>query len=121
MKTEVNVSQHVRLCLRTVVFVFFCLSGWLGFGMFGSNMGEIASPEFHFWKSMFCGLPQGQHFILKMEFWTCKLTHVGTKHAKPIQTKKAKTTILRHNLTCCETFTSIFMDQADLPEPKETR
>ena len=61
---EVNVSQHVRLCLRIVVLVFFCLNG---FGMFGSNMGEFASPEFHFRKSMFCGLPQGQNFIFGNE------------------------------------------------------
>ena len=52
---EVNVSQHVRLCLRIVVLFFFLN----GFGMFGSNMGELASPGFHFWKSMFCGLPLG--------------------------------------------------------------
>ena len=60
---EVNVSQHVRLCLRIAVFVF-CLNG---FGIFGSNMGELASPEFHFWKSMFCGLPQGQNSIFGNE------------------------------------------------------
>jgi len=35
--------------------------------------------------------------------------------------QKTKTKILRHNLTCCEIFTSIFMDHPDLPEPKETR
>ena len=50
---EVNVSEHVRLCLRIVLFVLFCLNGWLSFGVFGSNMGELPSPEFHFWKSMF--------------------------------------------------------------------
>ena len=31
----------------------FCLNGWLGFGGLGSNMGELPSPEFRFWKSMF--------------------------------------------------------------------
>ena len=35
--------------------------------MFCSNMGELASPEFHFWKSMFCGLPQGQNFMVGNE------------------------------------------------------
>ena len=49
---DVNVSQHVRLCLRIALFVF-CLNGWLGFGVFGSNMGELPSPEIHVWKSMF--------------------------------------------------------------------
>ena len=46
------------------------------FRMFGSNMGELASPEFHFWKSMYCGLPQGQNFILEMKF-LCYLNVVG--------------------------------------------
>ena len=49
---EVNLSQHVRLCLRMLDFVF-CLNGWFGFGGLGSNMGELPNPEFHFWKSMF--------------------------------------------------------------------
>ena len=35
--------------------------------------------------------------------------------------QKTKSNILRHNLTCCERFTSIFMHHPDLPEPKETR
>ena len=48
---EVNVSQHVRLCLRMLDFVF-CLNGWFGFGGLGSNMGELPSPEVRFWKSM---------------------------------------------------------------------
>ena len=77
MKMEVNVSQHVRLCLRIVVFVF-CLNGWLGFGVFGSNMGELPSPEFHFWKSMFfpvIGLRVRISF-LEMKFW-CYLNVVG--------------------------------------------
>ena len=55
------------VCVSELSFVFFCLNGWLGFGMFGSNMGELASPEFHFWKSMFCGLPQGLNFIFGNE------------------------------------------------------
>ena len=35
--------------------------------------------------------------------------------------QKTKSNILRHNLTCCERSTSIFMHHPDLPEPKETR
>ena len=49
---EVNLSQHVRLCLRMLDFVF-CLNGWFGFGGLGSNMGELPSPEVRFWKPMF--------------------------------------------------------------------
>ena len=49
---EVNLSQHVRLCLRMLDFVF-CLNGWFGFGGLGSNMDELPSPEVRFGKSMF--------------------------------------------------------------------
>ena len=49
---EVNLSQHVRLCLRMLDFIF-CLNGWFGFGGLGSNMGELPSPEVRFWKPMF--------------------------------------------------------------------
>ena len=49
---EVNLSQHVRLCLRMLDFVL-CLNGWFGFGGLGSNMGELPSPEVRFWKPMF--------------------------------------------------------------------
>ena len=49
---EVDLSQHVRLCLRMLDFVL-CLNGWFGFGGLGSNMGELPSPEVRFWKSMF--------------------------------------------------------------------
>ena len=58
------VSQICRFCVC-------CLNGWLGFGLFGSDMGELASPEFHFWKSMFCGLPQGLNFIFGNAVFVC--------------------------------------------------
>ena len=35
--------------------------------------------------------------------------------------KKTKSNILRHNLTCCERFNSIFMHHPDLPEPKSSQ
>ena len=51
MKMEVDISQHVRLCLRMLDFVL-CLNGWFGFGGLGSNMGDLPRLEFRFWKSM---------------------------------------------------------------------
>ena len=39
------VSQNVGFC--------FFLNGWFGFGGLGSNMDDLPSPEFRFWKSMF--------------------------------------------------------------------
>ena len=55
--------------------LFFCLNG---FGVFGSNMGELPSPEFHFWKSMFFLVIALRVRIsfLEMKFW-CYLNVVG--------------------------------------------
>ena len=65
------VSQNCGFC-------FCCLTGWLVFGVFGSNMGELPSPEFHFWKSVFFPVICLRVIIsfLEMKLW-CYLKVVG--------------------------------------------